>query len=314
MAGWIKIRKNLFDEPEVWALSNKLNEERKLVFADLILFWCWCDEHLSTQECFKMKQNQDDPHIPKFVNLDKIVGKKGFSQALCEVGWLVDEGDWWVVPKYDKHLSKTAKDRSLESKRISEKRKIVSGKCPDEIQQKAEQTRLDQTSTRISDESKDSSSSFGKPKDAINWTEVAEWWNEKIAQQIPAPQIRFLSDRRKKGYRQRLIEHPVDLLVEIEESISVLDDFARKGWLNFDWIFLSQNNLCKLLEGVYDNERLRRDLSNQEAKRQSKENLEEYMRNLAESKQAENQAVGTKRCILHNAGNGDQVEDNNLGT
>lgn len=110
MAGdWIKITKSLPDKPEVWAIAQALDLDPDAVTGKLFRVWAWFDEQT---------ENGNAPRVTKLL-LDRQVGVTGFCDELQAVGWLVDDGNSIAVPNFDRHNSKTAKNRALTNERVA---------------------------------------------------------------------------------------------------------------------------------------------------------------------------------------------------
>ena len=114
MAGdWIKIEKSTLRKPEVLRISEMLSIDVDHAFGLCVRFWCWCDDHLT----------DGNAHSVTKVTLDTLLNRSGFSEALIEVGWLQSRNGSIVVPNFDRHLSQTAKNRSLTSQRVASHKK-----------------------------------------------------------------------------------------------------------------------------------------------------------------------------------------------
>lgn len=111
MAGdWIKVELGTPDKPEVWAIAASLNIDPDAVFGKMIRVWGWFDQH--TEE-------GNAPSVTKML-LDRTVGVTGFCDAVCEAGWMKDEGGLISLPNFDRHNGKTAKTRALTAKRVAQ--------------------------------------------------------------------------------------------------------------------------------------------------------------------------------------------------
>jgi len=58
--------------------------------------------------------------------IDRYIGVTGFAQAMVDVGWLLVNADGISIPNWDRHNSKSAKQRSLGAIRQSRKRNAAS--------------------------------------------------------------------------------------------------------------------------------------------------------------------------------------------
>ena len=75
------------------------------------------------------------------------------------------------------------------------------------------------------------------------------WWND-LALSYGFNSVRKIDSSRLKNCRGRGLD--VGLSVEISNRLKSLDSFASdSNWFGFDWIFKSDTNLNKLLEGNF---------------------------------------------------------------
>ncbi len=109
MAGdWIKLRHDLADDPAVISLVvNTTCVDAEHVIGKLHKLWSWADRHTS---------HGTVKGVP-VTWVDEFVGVKGFSAALISCGWLVLRERYWMIPKFNRHNSKSAKNRALAAQR-----------------------------------------------------------------------------------------------------------------------------------------------------------------------------------------------------
>lgn len=113
MAGdWIKVEKATARKPEVLRLADLLGVHPDHAFGLCVRFWFWCDDQMS------------DGHAASVttVTLNAAFGHAGFVESLVEVGWLRVRDGSLEVPNFDRHLSESAKKRSLSGKRQQKRR------------------------------------------------------------------------------------------------------------------------------------------------------------------------------------------------
>lgn len=80
-------------------------------------------------------------------------------------------------------------------------------------------------------------------------------WNRIVKGRLPTATA--LSEFRKKKCISRLNERPLTEWAEVFEKLAA-SDFCQKGnWCTFDWIIKNTDNALKVLEGKYDNPKLR---------------------------------------------------------
>ena len=102
-----------------------------------------------------------------------------------------------------------------------------------------------------------STNEFADPQNRVQFARILEFVNNAFAG-TAIPQVRGLSDSRKKHIRARINEHGIDAFYE------VIDKAAHSAFLNgsndrrwkasFDWI-IKPTNFCKVLDGNYDDSR-----------------------------------------------------------
>jgi hypothetical protein len=113
MAGdWIKVEKATARKFEVLRIAEHLAVHPDHAFGLCVRFWFWCDD------------NMTDGHAPSVTNvtLDSVIGHAGFTDALIKVDWLRVRHGSLEVPNFDRHLSESAKNRSLSAERKRKQR------------------------------------------------------------------------------------------------------------------------------------------------------------------------------------------------
>lgn len=114
MAGdWIKIEKDTPDKPEILAIASILNVHPDEAFGKCFRFWRWADSHLVDGNAAGVTES----------SIDALVGLSGFSRALLNVGWLQTRSGSFVVPRFDRHMSQSAKQRALTANRVASYKK-----------------------------------------------------------------------------------------------------------------------------------------------------------------------------------------------
>lgn len=85
--------------------------------------------------------------------------------------------------------------------------------------------------------------------------EFHQKWN-RFAQEYDLPQVRALTDKRKKYIKAKLRDKSFDfdaILEKISKSDFLLGRSERGFQVTFDWIFQYRDNYIKILEGNYEN-------------------------------------------------------------
>jgi hypothetical protein len=113
MAGdWIKLRIDLHEDPAVIAIAADLDIPELEVVGCLYRIWAWAD------------QQTVDGHLDGVTAawIDRLIHRENFAAALQKVGWLVIKKGGIVLPKFDRHNGKSAKDRALSTERKRQER------------------------------------------------------------------------------------------------------------------------------------------------------------------------------------------------
>jgi hypothetical protein len=106
---WMKIELELPDKPEVHAIASQLNIDPDAVVGKLIRVWQWFDKHTTDGNAYGVTYSL----------VDRITSITGFGEAMSFVGWLEQKDMYLVMPKFDKHTSKSAKTRANTSARVA---------------------------------------------------------------------------------------------------------------------------------------------------------------------------------------------------
>ena len=115
-AEWIKFEKATSDKPEVWAMADNLQIDPDAVVGKLLRVWSWFDDQ---------SEKGNAPIVTKKL-LDRIVGVSGFCDSMVLAGWMLEcEGEEnpgnveLMLPNFDRHNGKTAKNRALTARRVA---------------------------------------------------------------------------------------------------------------------------------------------------------------------------------------------------
>jgi len=125
---WIKVEVSTPDKPEICAIASRLRLDEDAVVGKLIRLWSWAELN---------RVNPNALNVTKEF-LDKLVSKKGFSEAMILSGWLGMEGERLFFPNFGKHNGEDSKVRGLTAKRVEKHRKIKASKNGQNVTQKAE--------------------------------------------------------------------------------------------------------------------------------------------------------------------------------
>lgn len=125
---WIKVEVSTPDKPEICAIASRLRLDEDAVVGKLIRLWSWAELN---------RVNPNELNVTKEF-LDKLVSKKGFSEAMILSGWLGMEGERLFFPNFGKHNGEESKVRGLTAKRVEKHRKIKASKNDQSVTQKVE--------------------------------------------------------------------------------------------------------------------------------------------------------------------------------
>ena len=111
-ADWIKYLKCLPDQEEVIGISNNLNLSIPEVVGHLLNIWAWADGVTRDGNVRNVTETFLDARTCE-----------GFARAMASEGWLeIKENGGVTIPNFERHLSKSAKQRALTNLRVQRKR------------------------------------------------------------------------------------------------------------------------------------------------------------------------------------------------
>lgn len=108
MAGdWVKMRIDLPEDTDVIGMAESLGTTEYAVIGMLHSFWAWAGKNTVDGTLRNVSKKWIDRHI----------GVNGFSESLEKVNWLIDTGQSIIIPRWDRHNSRAAKERALDGER-----------------------------------------------------------------------------------------------------------------------------------------------------------------------------------------------------
>lgn len=114
MAGdWIKMRADLHTHPKVVRMASALKADRLRIVGGLHSAWCLFDVH--SVDGLLDGYSAD--------TLDDLIGFPGFARAMMAVGWLEENGESLVMPRFEAHNGQSAKRRAQDADRKRNVRK-----------------------------------------------------------------------------------------------------------------------------------------------------------------------------------------------
>lgn len=109
---WIKIETATPDKPEICAIATRLRIDTDSVVGKLIRLWSWAEVN---------RVDGNDIGVTKEF-IDKLVGRKGFAEALEAAGWLKAIGEALQFPNFERHNGNASKIRGQTAKRVERHR------------------------------------------------------------------------------------------------------------------------------------------------------------------------------------------------
>jgi hypothetical protein len=106
---WIKVETATPDKPEICAIATNLRMDEDAVIGKLVRLWSWVEvNHIFANDLGVTKEF-----------LDKLVGRKGFANALIGCGWLSESGGRLGLLNLERHNGGSAKVRALTAQRVA---------------------------------------------------------------------------------------------------------------------------------------------------------------------------------------------------
>lgn len=109
------------DKPEVLAISGRTGINRLEIVGRLFVMWRWFDQHTI---------DGNAAGVTKVTLSECLFGYSAdtkFIQAVIEEGWLEETSNGIGVVNFDYHISESAKQRALTSKRVAKSKKKSNG-------------------------------------------------------------------------------------------------------------------------------------------------------------------------------------------
>jgi len=105
---WIKIEVSTPDKPEICAMAKKLRLDVDSVVGKLVRLWSWAE------------LSNVDPNALSVTKefIDRVCGRKGFADALIQIGWLLEDGEELSFPNFSRHNGNASKVRGLTARRV----------------------------------------------------------------------------------------------------------------------------------------------------------------------------------------------------
>lgn len=251
MAGdWIPMRLDLYEDPAVTFMAERLGEREEVIVGFLHRVWSWAS-----------RQSHDGcVHCVTMMSLGRVTSLPNFPELMAEAGWLENGTDeagrpFIRFPNWDRWMGESAKKRLSASRRKQKERVTqmsqqvvtnvtkVCDKSVTTVQESREEKR-EEEEKRGSDKS---DSPADQPSDA---DAVLGEWNRLMGQSCR------WTPKRQTAFRQRWKVPTWRESWRQAISRAAASEFCRgvndRAWLaDFEW-FLKPDTVTKLLEGKYD--------------------------------------------------------------
>lgn len=138
MAGdWVKIRRDLPDDVAILTTATALGQSENEVLGACVRFWLWANGHTAdgmvplprnapgVTAVTPPSRGGDAPVTGVCAQgvVDRIARLSGFAECMEHAGWLEIRDGCFNLPRYDRHMSKSAKQRALAAERQAEFRR-----------------------------------------------------------------------------------------------------------------------------------------------------------------------------------------------
>lgn len=238
---WIKMRRAISSDPDVFRIAELTGLDRFSVVGRLHALWSWADEHdVANRDAVSVTQNY----------IDRVTECVGFADAMRHVGWLAGSDGALMFPNFERHNGHQAKRKAQNVVRNQRLRTKSDGNS-DAGQRDAESVTIctpDKTRLRQDKGGKPA----GAGTAAADLDEFLKVWNA-----TGLTRCRKLTDKRKAALRSRLAD--VDWKADWREALAraAKSSFCRgendRGWrADLEW-FLKADTVTQLLEGKFDN-------------------------------------------------------------
>ena len=93
--------------------------------------------------------------------------------------------------------------------------------------------------------------------ETIDYKQLAIFWNQTVDKyRSNLPHIKGITDNRKTHVDARLKMHSRKDIAKVIENAAKSEFFNNQSFANFDWIFMSEDNFRKTLEGNYNRKKI----------------------------------------------------------
>ena len=215
------------------------------------IFWIYLTDNCDKSGIWEVDFELAQMFIGKKLNIDET--KEAFSKQFIEL----DHGKRWFLVDFVEfqygELNKNNPAHKNVIKDLSNRNLLNKSEGASE----GLQSTLEGTKDKDKDKDKEKDKGKGKDKDkrSEGLETVKKLWNN-FAKENNLQQVIKLTDKRMSGIKNRLDEKEFDLnkIFDLIKGSDFLLGKIKEWKVDFDFIFCSQNNYLKILEGKYNNQ------------------------------------------------------------
>lgn len=249
--GWFRVYDRMLDSPDILELNDS-------EFRVVVSLWCLASQGGSEDGAIGYRNGalwrRVAPQMPK----DAF---EGILDRLMEIGLILGEDGAYRIKDWARHqyLYDSYKPSVRKLKREStegEGKDIVKSSSSHRQADVKQDTDTDTDTDKDKDKEKEEAYVGHSPL-RVPYARIVEAWNRVM---VPrgVPEVREITERRKQWMKREWLKQ--------RDSLKTVEDFERffqyveqkcsfclKGaWFSFDWLFKSETNFAKTLEGNYE--------------------------------------------------------------
>lgn len=195
------MRLNLGDDPAVIFIATETGLDQDAVVGKLHRFWAWVSEHSTDGLMTNVVQD--------FV--DRLIRTPGFAAAMVKAGWLGTDKKGLIIPKFDRHMSESAKKRAVNAIHQRQKRQKIVREMSDDSG--------DESGTRSPSLSISNSLSDNKKNNALD---QVEWiYPQNLTAACQAEWLKWIEYKSSQAKRKRY--------ANADTAQTALNRFAKHG-------------------------------------------------------------------------------------
>lgn len=248
---WIKITTDMFD-------NRKIKHLRRLPEGNnIVLIWVMLLTMAGRCNSGGMIfLTENIPYTPKML-ADELEFEENTIRlaldALERLGMILLNDDYFSIAGWSDHQSVDKLEVMREKARIRKRRQRERAELPEPDVSRDSHVTVTGCHATEEEREEDIEEEIERERERkVNYQLIADMYNETC---VSFPQLRSLSDSRKKAIRARLKTYTVDdfkaLFTKAEASSFLKGKNGRNWSATFDWL-ISDSNMAKVLDGNYD--------------------------------------------------------------